>query len=424
VKALRKLALTALSIAALVLLAGCAASPARPTAAGGASVAPTSSAGTVDLTATVVGKTQVFTHETKVYDPADFPKAAMDGEPSRIRFFKPEQDEGAIPRDYKAYNAKTFKFLSLPGAAMIFPPQGYYLFDKNGGTLETALKPFGYKAVELRDSGHVKILPNLYLGYYDFAWVSLNVLTEYWSGHESMNQELWRGGNDYVVIGNGFNGGVSLMAPRGVTSVRQLDGKTVGIMNAAYNMEAVLDRKLQTAGLRTETAGGTVKVVTGPPGLVMNLLLEKKTDAVFAWGAYAAQLKERGFHELVKWQDLGYGERMPYEVLVVRRDILEKHPDVVQAVVQANDDATRRVMTSSDYKKHEYDEAEYYWSHYMAAPRKVADLNLGDMINFERGVNEQLFKDVYDYMKEYGFFKETYPYKSLVNLSFYDKVKK
>jgi ABC-type nitrate/sulfonate/bicarbonate transport system substrate-binding protein len=423
VEALNKLAQAVVSLVALLLLVGCAVSPARSLRDPGSSVAPTSSAGTVDLTATVVGKTTVFIHETGVYDPADYPKAAMDGEPSRIRFFKPGKDEGAIPRDYRDYDTTTFKFLSLPGAAMIFPPQGYYLFDKSGGTLSTALKPFGYRAVELRDSGHVKILPNLYLGYYDFAWVSVNVLAEYWSGHESMNQELWRGGNDYVVVGSGFNGGVSLMAPAGVTSLRQLDGQSVGIMNAAYNMEAVLDKKLRTVGLKTETAGGTVRVVTGPPGLVMNLLVEKKTDAVFAWGAYAAQLKERGFHELVKWQDLGYGERMPYEVLVVRRDILEKHPDVVQAVVQANYDATRRVMASSDYKKHEYAEAEYYWSHYMAAPRKVADLDLDDMINFDGGVNEQLLTDVYDYMAKYGYFARPYRYRELVDLDFLAKAR-
>lgn len=384
----------------------------------------TATAGAPDAESRTVGKTRVYYHLTKTYDPAEYPKAAMDGEPSRISFFKPEKDEGAIPRDYKDYGKKTFKFLALPGAAMIFPPQGYYMFEEDGGSLNTALKPLGYKAVQLQDSGHVKILPNLYLGYYDFAWVSLNVLAEYWSGHESMNQELWRGGDDYVIVGSGFNGGISLMAPKDVTSVEQLDGKSVGIMNAAFNMEAVLDKKLKTVGLRTESAGGTVKVFTGPPGLVMNQLLEKKADAVFAWGAYAAQLRKQGFHDLVKWQDMGYGERMPYEVLVVRRDILEKHPEVVQAVVQANYDATRRVMTESGYKKHVYDEAEYYWSHYMGAPRKVADLDLDSMINFEPGVNEQLLKDVHGYMAKYGFFKDAYPYASLVDMSFYDNVRK
>lgn len=416
-------------VIALVLVAALGMSGCKPAQTGAVkppsgSATATGTAGSSDAESFMVGGTKVYYHETTDYDPADYPKAALDGEPSRIRFFKPGQDEGVVPRDYKEYGRKTFKFLALPGAAMIFPPQGYYLFDKDGGTLNEALKPYGYDAVELRDSGHVKILPNLYLGYYDFAWVSMNVLAEYWSGHESMNQELWRGGNDYVIVGQAFNGGVSLMAPSSITSVDQLDGKTVGIMNAAFNMEAILDKKLKTVGLRTKSAGGTVNVMTGPPGLVMNDLLDKKADAVFAWGAYAVQLKQQGFKELVKWQDLGYGSRMPYEVLVVRRDILEKHPDVVQAVVQANYDATRRVMTSSDYKAAEYEEAEHYWSYYMGVPRKVADLNLDALINFEPGVNEQFLKDVYGYMDTYGFFKEKYRYEELVDLSFLAKVQK
>jgi len=420
------------ALLALVLLATAGCAPSKPDDASNGSSqgsqavtsSPTASADETEAPSVFVGKTQVFMHVTKAYDPAKYPKAAMDGEPSRIDFFKPVKDEGAVNRDYPKYDAKTFKFLALPGAAMIFPPQGYYMFEKNGGTLNNALKGSGYKAVEIRDSGHVKILPNLYVGYYDFAWVSMNVLAEYWSGHESMNGELWRGGNDYVIVANAFNGGVSLMARPGITSIEQLSGKKVGIMNPAFNMEAVLNKKLGTVGLATESAGGDVKVETGPPGLVMNDLMSKDADAVFAWGAYAAQLKKQGFKEILPWQELGYGERMPYEVLVVRRDILKKHPDLVQKVVQLEYDATKQALAVGDYKESEYKTAERYWSYYMGTPRKVADLPLPKLINFEATLNEAFLKDVHGYMTKYGFFKTPYAYGELVDTSFLAKVKK
>jgi len=413
----------------LVALAGCSTtkSPATEAPQGSATATSPAGSGASDETPTpsiFVGKTQVYMHVTTPYDPKKYPKAAMDGEPSRIDFFKPVKDEGAVSRDYPDFGAKTFKFLALPGAAMIFPPQGYYMFVKDGGTVNAAFKSSGYKAAELRDSGHVKILPNLYLGYYDFAWVSMNVLTEYWSGNESMNKELWRGGNDYVIVANAFNGGVSLMARPGVDSIKDLAGKKVGIMNAAFNMEAVLNKKLGTVGLATESAGGNVKVETGPPGLVMNDLLEKQADAVFAWGAYAAQLKQQGFKEILPWQELGYDERMPYEVLVVRRDILKKHPDLVQKVVQLEYDATKRALAVGDYKKSEYATAEHYWSYYMGTPRKVADLPLPKLINFEATLNETFLKDVHGYMSKYGYFKVPYRYGELVDTSFLAKVKK
>ncbi len=417
----------ALALAAAIVLAGavgCAPTVGSGAGSGGSTPTPPGSITPTSTSSFLVGRTEVFNHVTTVYDPALYPKAAMDGEPSTIPFFKPVKDEGVVNRDYPAYDAKTFKFLALPGAAMIFPPQGYDMFVKDGGTVNAALAASGYKAVEIRDSGHIKILPNLYLGYYDFAWVSVNVLAEYWSGNESMNRELWRDGNDYVIVANAFNGGVSLMTTSTVASMKDLAGKKVGVMNPAFNMEAILNKKLSTVGLATESAGGNVAVETGAPGLVMNDMMAGKVQAVFAWGAYAASLRKAGFKELIPWQDYGYGERLPYEVLVVRRDILKKHPEIVQKVVQLNYDATKRALSVGDYKASEYASAEYYWDYYMGSPRKVADLNLPMLMNLDASPNEAYLRDVYDFMSKYKYFKTPYKYDELVDLSFLSKVKK
>jgi ABC-type nitrate/sulfonate/bicarbonate transport system substrate-binding protein len=422
---MRRTAVFAALVAALLALAGCKAATTVQPKTGSTGATPAASAAPQERMSKFVGKTEVFLHVTKVYDPAKFPKAAMDGEPSRIHFFKPVKDEGVINRDYPAYDGKTFKFLALPGAAMIFPPQSYYLFNKSGGSLVPALKGTGYKAALIRDSGHVKILPNLYVGYYDFAWISVNVLAEYWSGNESMNQELWRGGNDYVIVANSFNGGISLMAPPDVTSIKDLAGQKVGIMNPSFNFEAVLNKKLSTVGLATESAGGNVGVEMGSPGLIMNDLTANKVKAVFAWGAYAAQLKStRGFRELVPWQELGYGDRMPYEVLVVRRDILAKHPDIVQKVVQANYDATKQALTVGDYKAPEYASSKYYWSHYFQSDRNFSDAELSRLMNLDADPNVVFLQDVYGYMSQHHYFRTPYRFDQLVDLSLANRVKR
>ena len=412
--------------AVLFALAGC--STAKPGVSTSettvtASKETTFAPGNSDRPYKMVGKDKIFLHVVKTYDPAKYPKAAMDGEPSQIHFFKPEKDEGIRNRDYPDYGPKTFKFLALPST--IIPPQDYYMLQKNGGTLNKALKGTGYKATEILDGGHIKILPNLYLGYYDFAWVSLNVMTEYWSGNESMNAELWRGGNDYVIIGASYNGGISLIAPPTVTDIKQLDGGGVGIMNPSFNMEALLNKKLKSVGLATESDGGTVGIEMAPPGYVMNDLMASRLKAVMAWGSYEVQLRQR-FHyrELISWDQMGYGKKVPYNVLVVRRDILAKHPDIVQKVVQLNYEGTQEALKVGDFREPEYKRVDHFKSYYMGTPsKKAANIN-PKLLNLDAEANPVFLRDVYDYMVEHGYFKEPYEFEELVDHSFYEKIAK
>ena len=264
-------------------------------------------------------------------------------------------------------------------------------------------------------------MPNFYLGYYDFAWISLNVLSEYWSGNESMNPELWRGGNDYVVVGASYDGGISMMAPPSVTSIKDLSGKTVGIMNPAFNLESMLNKKLSSVGMATASAGGNVSVEMASPGFVLNDLLAMKNSAVFAWGQYAAKLKaQAGYHELVNWADMGYGTRAPYYVLVVRKDIIKKHPDLVQTVVQLNYDATKQALAVGDYKKPLLDAYNTFERHYIGAVPQATPA----LVAPDAQANPVFMKDVVDYMTKCGYFKTPYTYSELVNDSFYAKVKK
>lgn len=413
-----------LALAALFALAGCSASTPASTKGATGSKAPT---GTVEVREPrksiligTLGKTELFLHSVKTYDAAKFPKTSMNGEPSDIPFFKPEKDEGVINRDYPAYDSKTFKFLAM--MTTFIPPQDYYMLQKGG--LNKAVASTGYRFAEILDGGHIKILPNLYLGYYDFAWVPLNVMTEYWSGNESMNQELWRDGNDYLIIGASYNGGVSLIAPPNVTDIKQLDGEKLGIMNPSFNQEALLSKKLGTVGLATEADGGSVGIEMGTPGFVMNDLLAGKVKAVVAWASYEQQLRKRfGYKELVAWDDMGYGKKVPYMVLVVRKDIAAKHPDIVQEVVQANWDATRLALERGDYKKDIFARTDYFKSHFMGTKVKVDQLNPA-LVNLDAQASPAFLKDVIGYMTKVGYFKTPYTFDDLVDGSFYAKVKK
>jgi hypothetical protein len=165
----------------------------------------------------IVGKTTVYLDGGKVYDPASFKYAAMDGEPSQVPMFTPEAPEGIKEMQYPKGEPKTFKFLCTSNSVAI--PQHYYMFEKNGGTLNKMAASTGYKFTSFFDSGDNKILPNFYIGYFDFAWVPTAIAIENFSGYESRQQELYKTGDNYVIIGAAYNEGDVIYAPADVTSL-------------------------------------------------------------------------------------------------------------------------------------------------------------------------------------------------------------
>jgi len=411
----RSVALLAIASMTALALAGCSpATPAGPTPGS----AETSTTGRSEDKFTMIGKTKLFLDGGPVRDPGDYEFAAMDGEPSQIPMFKPEKPEGIKEAIYPASDPKTFKVLCL--SASNVTPQRYYMFEKDGGTLNKAVKDTGYKFTSFYDSGDNKINANMYLGYYDFAWVTTGRATETWSGFISRDAELWKAGDNYVVIGAAANDGDTLWAPKEVTSLKQLDGKSVGIMNPNYQTEAAFNNLLQKEGLATESGGGTVKVLMAGPAQTMNQLRTGKLDASFARSTYREDLIATGYHELADTSDAWSGKN-PNVVLIVRRDILEKHPEIVQAVVQANYDATRKAKADDEWATAENELLRTF--------REEYDGNAGKPRNpkpeaLDAQANPDYMRGVYDFMKAGGFFKLPYAYEKLVDDTFYQKVKK
>lgn len=371
-----------------------------------------------------LGGTKIYDQGIKPVDPKKFPKDTETGEPSTIHYFQPPkgEDEGDYPRVYPNYDNKTFKFLSV--TTTLIAPQDYYMFQQH--QMDKLMQGTGYKMVSFLDAGRTKVLPNLELGYYDFAWVPLSLMTEYWSGQTPIHPELWRGGNDYVVIGDSYDGGTSLLVPPNVTSLKQFDGQTIGIMTPQFNIESMFNKKLKEVGLATKNDGGTVSVVMGTPGTIMNEMAQNKVKGIFAWGIYGELLKKQyGYKELLPWEDFGYGNKDPYFVLVARKDIVQKHPDIVQKVVQANYDATQEALTKGDFKAPEIQRLEAYWkSTYKNLNRKVADLNDKHFVSTDAEINPVFMKDMYNYMEKSHYFKSPHKYSDIVDLSFQDKIVK
>lgn len=331
------------------------------------------------------------------------------GGPSMIKAYDPKISNPKFP-DYPIPDSKTFKFLNL--AASLPAPQGYYMFDQ--GMLNKELSSTGYKAQELFTNGHQKVLPNFYNGYFDFAYIATNVLTEYWSGRVLCEPKLWKSGDEYVVIAGVYNGGISMLTAPNIYDLKALDGKKVGIMNPSYNIEMQFNKMLNEVGLKTKAVGGTVEVSHNFPGEVMNDLMAQKLSAVFTWDQYKPQLKALGFQQIKTWNQMGYDRNAPYMVLVVRKDILKKHPEVVKAVLKAHIEATLKAKKENTFidpliKKYNKEETSVDRKQRPKGSFKYQDLEL----SFDP--NLQYTKDIFDYMKMGKIFKKNPKFEDLYN---------
>ena len=178
----------------------------------------------------------------------------------------------------------------------------------------------------------------------------------------------------------------------------------------------LLNKTLGRVGLSTVGTGGNVGVEMGTPGFVMNDMIRGNLAGGFAWSVYVkALMKNHGYKELVPWADLGYGPKLTNVVLVVRRDILEKHPDVVAKVAALNREATNEAISAGDYAKPLAARYQKWNDTYMGDGRRISDLGVP---NLDPDVNATYLHDVYDYMAECGYFKNPYPFEKLVNLSY------
>lgn len=339
--------------------------------------------------------------------------AASNGEPSAINPLPPMMpDDKSKAPEYPKTDAKTYKFLDVQVSLPV--PQSYYMFDK--GLLESEMKPTGYKVERLLDDVHQQVLPNFYNGYYDFAYVPVNVLAEYWSGKVLCQKDNWQRGDQYVIIAGSYDGGISMMTGPEIGSLKDLDGKGVGIMNPSFNIEMQLNKMLAKVGLKTKNAGGTVNVVHNFPGNVMNDLIHKKLTAVFAWDMFKPQLKVLGFKEFRDWKNMGYGNQSPYMVLAVRKDILEKKPEVVKAVLRAHIKSIQMAEENSQFVDQTINTYNKYVTSLGRKPRPAQTFDFSNLV-ITYDPNTRFLQDTYDYMKQVNLFKKPVKFTDLINLN-------
>ncbi|MCD7882880.1 MAG: aliphatic sulfonate ABC transporter substrate-binding protein [Lachnospiraceae bacterium] len=156
---------------------------------------------------------------------------------------------------------------------------------------------------------------------------------------------------DVIVIANASDAGAVLVAAAdsGISSVEDLDGKTVAIPQVGNTQHLCLLNLLSQNDLSPVSSGGTVEVVAVDNSNLQNMFDQGSVDAALVPEPWGTILTSSDNVELVlDYQDIYYSGNYPVAVIVVRKDFLEEYPEVVETFLQVHIDTTDAINEDLD----------------------------------------------------------------------------
>lgn len=160
-------------------------------------------------------------------------------------------------------------------------------------------------------------------------------------------------GDVILIAGTADAGSMLLAAPdSGISTVDDLKGKTVAVPQIGNTQHLALLNLLAENQLKTTDAGGEVEIAATSNANILNLMQNKDVDAALVPEPWVSILRENCNAQIVLdekevWRDGDY----PTAVVVVRKDFMEEHPDIVEKFLQAHQEATDYVNQNPDEAK-------------------------------------------------------------------------
>ncbi len=147
---------------------------------------------------------------------------------------------------------------------------------------------------------------------------------------------------DMLILSGATKGGAVLLRKAGaeITSAADLEGKTVAVPQIGNTQHLSLLRILSENGLKPESEGGNVRVTAVSNADVGNMLERGDIDAALVPEPWGSTLLERGAELVLDYDELHNDGEYSVAVVVVRKDFLKEHPDMVETFLQAHTQAT------------------------------------------------------------------------------------
>lgn len=166
----------------------------------------------------------------------------------------------------------------------------------------------------------------------------------------SINSFIQSAGRSVRVVAGAATGGAALVVRAGIDSVEQLAGTTLATPQLGNTQDVALRSWLADEGYKTDiNGGGDVAITPTENSQMLTLFQSGQIDGAWVPEPWVSRLVlDEGAHVLVDEADLWDDGAFPTTVLLVNADFLEKHPETVKALVQANLDSIAWIEENPD----------------------------------------------------------------------------
>lgn len=155
---------------------------------------------------------------------------------------------------------------------------------------------------------------------------------------------------DVVILSSATKGGAILITGKdsGINSVAALSGKNVAIPQIGNTQHLCLLHLLEKNGLKPVTDGGDVTVSAVANADVANTMERGDIDAALVPEPWGATLLEQGSEILLDYDKIYMDGQYDVAVVVVRKEFMEEHPELVEKFLQEHEAATAKIKDDRD----------------------------------------------------------------------------
>lgn len=156
---------------------------------------------------------------------------------------------------------------------------------------------------------------------------------------------------DVVIIANACNGGAVLLAgaESGIETIADLEGKKVAIPQIGNTQHLNLLDLMEENGLSSIAEGGTVEVQAVANSDMQLLFQQKRLDAALVPEPWGSLLERDCDARVILEADEIMGDgNYPTAVVVIRKEFMEREPEIVQAFLEEHLKATEFIAHDLD----------------------------------------------------------------------------
>ena len=266
--------------------------------------------------------------------------------------------------------------------AMVGVEEGLITEELEGMTLNTKNFPNGSLFMDALSTGQI-----------DFGYVGPGpAMNRYLQGEE-------------VVVLSGVSKGENVLVVRKdveFNSLKDLEGKIVATPSTGCTHDLILRKMLMEVGMAVEENGGTVKRIAQKPATMIGLFQQKQIDAALVAEPWASIMEAQGVVNIVKdAEEIPWEGNLPAAVLVAKKEFVSQNPELVQAIMRANQQS---IDTINNYKD---ETAEIISKQIKEITNEEMDKDIikksMNRIEYSTDIDKEIFQEFANLSKELGF---------------------